>query len=48
LIISRSRPEKINSARHNQFDLKEISTRSGFKSNSIFFAAFKEEYGTTP
>jgi AraC-like DNA-binding protein len=27
---------------------QEIQTRSGFKSKSIFYAAFKEEYGTTP
>ena len=33
---------------HLNTSIEGIAERSGFKSKSIFYAAFKEEYGTTP
>jgi AraC-like DNA-binding protein len=33
---------------HLTTSIEGIAERSGFKSKSIFYAAFKEEYGTTP
>jgi AraC-like DNA-binding protein len=33
---------------HLSTSIEGIAERSGFKSNSIFYAAFKEEHGTTP
>jgi AraC-like DNA-binding protein len=33
---------------HLSTSIEGIAQRSGFKSKSIFFAAFKEEHGTTP
>jgi AraC-like DNA-binding protein len=33
---------------HLSTSIEGVGERSGFKSKSIFYAAFKEEYGTTP
>jgi AraC-like DNA-binding protein len=33
---------------HLKTSIEGIAEMSGFKSKSIFYTAFKEEYGTTP
>ncbi len=38
----------MRSGAHLTTSIEGIAERSGFKSKSIFYAAFKEEYGTTP
>ncbi len=39
---------QLRAGAHLTTSIEGIAERSGFKSKSIFYAAFKEEYGTTP